>query len=805
MSRLFTTLFALALCCALATGTALAAPENFPDGAKMFYVSPDGNDDAPGTRAAPLSLAGLQAQIKKADAKSGNVAVRFLDGIYYLAEPFVLSSRNSGWSFRALSSATLSGGRPLALKWTPFRDGIFQAAVPADVKLFDQLFVNGRLQVLARFPDFAPDAQFLNGTSAEATSPKRAARWKSPAGGFVHALHRSHWGDMHYRITGKTDDNTLLLEGGWQNNRPEYGPHKDHRFVEGIFEELDAPGEWFFNADTHTLYFYPPAGLDLGKATIVVPQLENLVHFAGTQENPVSNAAFSNFTFKHTLRTFMKKKEPLQRSDWCVYRGGAVLFENTGQCGVYDSTFTDLGGNAIFVNNRNTGVRIEGCYIHDIGANAIAFVGSPESARSPLFHYSKNQPFETMDKTPGPKGDNFPKDSIVRDCLITRIGRVEKQTTGVNIDLSQRITVSHCTIAEVPRAGLNIGSGTWGGHRIEDNDIFDTVRETGDHGSFNSWGRDRFWYPDRNVTTNRLVAKEPSLPFWDAVEPITINHNRWRCDRGWDIDLDDGSTNYRITNNLCLNGGIKLREGYGRIVENNITVNNGFHPHAWYEKSGDIVRQNIFFRPHAPSGSMRVPVWGKTVDSNLLHVPGAEGVRPAAALQKLSKQDAHSLTADAGFINAAAGDYRVADNSPALALGFVNFPMDSFGVTSGHLKKLAPVVKLPGANGADTATPLARRDGTVVVWQGAQVKNVVGLTDISAAGLPEEIGVIVVGDAGKSALLKRYGVQNDDVILKWGDVPVPDLAALRRAAEKIPAPAELQIWRQQHPLTLRLN
>ena len=26
--------------------------------------------------------------------------------------------------------------------------------------------------------------------------------------------------------------------------------------------------------------------------------------------------------------------------------------------------------------------------------------------------------------------------------------------------------------------------------------IFDTVKETGDHGSFNSWGRDRFWRPD---------------------------------------------------------------------------------------------------------------------------------------------------------------------------------------------------------------------------------------------------------------------------------------------------------------------
>ena len=39
----------------------------------------------------------------------------------------------------------------------------------------------------------------------------------------------------------------------------------------------------------------------------------------------------------------------------------------------------------------------------------------------------------------------------------------------------------------------NISEGTFGGHVLEHCDVFDTVRETDDHGSFNSWGRDRFW------------------------------------------------------------------------------------------------------------------------------------------------------------------------------------------------------------------------------------------------------------------------------------------------------------------------
>jgi hypothetical protein len=59
--------------------------------------------------------------------------------------------------------------------------------------------------------------------------------------------------------------------------------------------------------------------------------------------------------------------------------------------------------------------------------------------------------------------------------------------------MAQDITVRHCSIYDVPRAGINIGDGCWGGHVIEFCDIFDTVKETGDHGSFNSWGRDRYW------------------------------------------------------------------------------------------------------------------------------------------------------------------------------------------------------------------------------------------------------------------------------------------------------------------------
>jgi hypothetical protein len=106
-------------------------------------------------------------------------------------------------------------------------------------------------------------------------------------------------------------------------------------------------------------------------------------------------------------------------------------------------------------------------------------------------------------------------------------------------------------------------------------------------------------------------------------------------DHGWDVDLDDGSTNYHIYNNLFLNGGLKLREGFYRIVENNIMVNNSFHPHVWYGNSRDTFRHNIVFTLYRP---IRVnQPWGRECDFNLLHTPGKLDAAPAGVVQQAGR------------------------------------------------------------------------------------------------------------------------------------------------------------------------
>ena len=679
-----------------------------PSFALELYVAPDGHDANPGTKSRPFATLthtrDAVRQMKK--TSKGPITVYLRGGTYYLDEPLVFTTEDSGSREAPVrlvayknERPVLSGGKLLKLKWTPHKDGVMKANVPADVKIIDQLFVNGKRQHMARFPNFDAKAKFFGGTSGDAISAQRAKSWTNPAGGYMHALHSSMWGSKHYRIVDVDSDGKIKFQGGWQENRGggwdqfyRGGYHKNYLFVENILDELDAEAEWYFDEKDRMLYLKPEAGTNLHKAEIIAAGLTELIVVKGSTGKPVKNITFKGITFRHTKRVFLEPYERLLRGDWSIARLAAVRFAGAEDCSVQDCAFEDLGGNGLLLSGYNRNVDVLANRFTRLGESGVCIVGDLKAVRTPAISYSNTVPQEKIDLVPGPNTPDYPKQCRISNNLMDRFGIIGKQVAGVMISMAEEITVSHNTIYQCPRAAICINDGCWGGHVIEYNDAFNTVRESGDHGPFNSWGRDRWWKTSYNGGRDlEKFAKARSK--LDNYKVTHIRYNRFSHPGGhsWGIDLDDGSSNYHVYSNLCLGMGIKLREGFYRRVENNIIIRGFFGFHIWLPDCDDVVERNIVVDDNPYRLIRANPNYAKSFNRNLFwnegeHIRFDKGNFEAWKKRNL---DIESLIADPMFIDPAGGDFTVKPESPALKLGFENFPMNRFGTSKPEFQAIA--------------------------------------------------------------------------------------------------------------------
>ncbi|AWW32775.1 hypothetical protein DN752_22980 [Echinicola strongylocentroti] len=716
----------------------VANPLGFSDErVKEIYVSPLGDDDGAGTKNDPFATFDRALRETKAYAGKQAVTVWFSEGTYYLEETIRIGSEYSGTDSNPVTFAaspgakvTIKGSQRLDnLQWAAYKEGIYVTSIPSDLEEVDQLFVNGNRQVRARFPNYDDQNPLRGGEGYIQVTGGMNERydewfsydpetftekeWAHPETGIVHAFQSHNWGNMQYAIkeVDRSSNKVYLGEGGWQLQR-KYGiggkgSKSSWYFIENIFEELDDPGEWYVDHEENLLYYYPPAGVNLSEAMVEVPVVNDLIQLMGSPSSPVRHIQFKGFRFTQSNYTFMDEYEPLARGDWAIHRGGAVFMEGAEHCLVEDCAFEYLGGNGVFMSAYNRENVVRGCQFVHLGESAVCFVGDPSSVRfyqtwddSELLGKDWVKMREGMDMEPGPKTPDYPKNCVVENSIMHDFGDVGKQVAGIYISMSFKIRASHNTIYNCPRAGICINDGTWGGHIIEHSDIWETVRETGEHGPFNSWGRERQWRGSRGKDDQFL--KE--LTKLDALENVIVRNNRIANYRksisagNWTIDLDDGSSYFEIYNNLNLGSTIKLRDGMARKVYNNITVSAvplGWH--VWPKESEDEIYQNIFVIAGAipgneqPTRNFIRPVglpsdtkWSEHYDRNLYwnyNFPVDFLVTESKDMKAWLAEgyDKNSLVADPQFVDPLNGNYQVSEDSPALALGFENFPMDKFG------------------------------------------------------------------------------------------------------------------------------
>lgn len=761
---------------------------------RIIYIDSKSCNEGNGTFRQPFSsLEAAAKHIKTLADEIKSVQIFLREGPYYLKKPIEFTRETIGSRERAIKIAnyknelvTVTGATQIMPKWSYYRDGIFAADIGCGRNI-DALYADGSRQIMARYPNYE-EGKVLGGYAADAVSQERTKRWKNPKGGYIRALHHAEWGGNSYRIIGKTKENELQYEWVGDNNRgSEMHPVK--RMVENIFEELDAPGEWYYNKETGVLYYLPQEDMILETAAFEIVTTEEFIRIQGeSPENPISNIHIQGIQFIRSYRTlFTGNYERPLRGDWGIVRAGAIFMENAEHVKIENCLFKEIGGNAVMMSGYQKENTVSGSDFLHIGATGVLIAGKSCAVRDASNYDDDNHKTNISDFVPGPATEDYPREVIIEDNYFYDIGTFEKQTAAVCMSVSESVTVRKNTVHHTSRAGINVHDGTFGGHVIEGNDLFDCVTETADHGPINCWGRDRYWSVPQHDAMGYFGKDKRAFALLDARKTSIIRGNRVFATYAFGIDIDDGASNYDIYNNLCIGVGIKLRDGFDRRVHNNVLIGSNLEHHMSFAYNHDLIYSNIICSPKICNNVCINEDATTFFSYNTYWNMGHE-------IKDLPQPDYKSIVADPIFMDFQKGDYRIHKESPALRQGFLNFPMSDKDFGRAEAPKPPRFIYVEGVTEEKSYR-----------FFDVLLSNITGEGMRSAAGLPDLHGVFIL-EREVLGLFCKLGlpIGVGDVIREIDGKVVRCVEDFLEAFEKIElnTPVSVQIYRSQKPMDL---
>lgn len=483
-----------------------------------LFVAPDGDDSASGTRERPFAT--LDRARRAARDLTGEIVVRLRAGTHLLAAPLELTEADSGrdghrvvyesygYGTAEREEVVISGGRTIS-GWRE-RDGVWSADVgDLDTR---QLHVDGRRAERAGI-DGLPGEITMTGTgyTTDSTAP---LDWRSPAD--VEFVHRgvypwtearcgvasvSRAGDGRTAITmvrpafGRALD---LYNSTWEGQTSR-GPGLPTR-VENDAAFLTEPGTFVLDRSRpgrHVLRYLPRPGEHPDRTRVVAPVLETLVRVSGARD-----VTFRGLTFADA--TWLRPSGPdgfLHYHGSGFYVGGpvnTVAFGEGASVTVPDEMVTIP---ACVTFEEVSDVRVEGCRFTRLGATGLGVSGGADVT-------VRGCDFDTL--AAGGVVVTGGRSVLIEDNLVRHTGLDYPGSPGIALTGTDRCTVAHNHVADVPHCGIVAGPGH--GTRILHNLAAGTMRALADGGGVYLAGP-QGGSPDDGAVVRGNVIKDTITPY----------------------------------------------------------------------------------------------------------------------------------------------------------------------------------------------------------------------------------------------------------------------------------------------------
>eukprot|EP01083_Nonionella_stella_P053420 141314_1 len=380
------------------------------------------------------------------------------------------------------------------------------------------------------------------------------APYQNPSQMIVAAWRQAHWEswfwDINMTRTIPLQEQNILMFGNGGNQGGRQGSGAEF-YVMNVMEELDAPNEFFYNKSECVLYYIPNA-TDFESFEFEATNLNTLITIEGNQTHPVRGVVVASLNFIDSAFTGLEDHGVPSGGDWALQYSGAVEIIGAENVTVSDNLFSRCDGNAVFIFNYNRNISVTHNEFVWIGDSCIVSWGSTEGIDFPELD-AKNVRYAGMgiDGT----GGNQPRFLNISYNIAHEIGIFEKQSSLYFQAKSCQNYVSHNIFYNGPRAGILFNDGFGGGSLVERNFMFNTCRESGDHGSFNSWDRQPY------VTKVGLYA--PKAHITKQYDECRYNFLLSNYNAVYPLDNDDTSQYYRHYNNFLIYGISPYKSNFG--------------------------------------------------------------------------------------------------------------------------------------------------------------------------------------------------------------------------------------------------